>query len=227
MKIYLKSDAIKYKEELVSTKLKNENGQWKVFHNYEEEVRLRTARSQAYEIVKEGNKFLYKEDKDYVKALAKFKEAQNLAPGDPYFQGLVHKTQEKVEQKKYSKLVQVTEARVGGREKDEFGIFGTLNNTGHKVLSRVQVTASFLGDDGKTIMKKSYHPVLFFNEKDLAKMKIEWQSINSPLEPNAKKKFGFKSDIPDKWKGKLKVEVTEVGSITDEDLKEFRERQKK
>ena len=227
MSIYLKSDDVQYKEELVATSLKNENGQWKVFYNYKERDQQKVLTRQANALIKEGNKFLYREKKDYAKALAKYKEAQKLVPSNSYYKGLVAKYQEKVDQKNYSKLVQVNGVRVAHREKGELGIFGILDNTGDKALSLVQVTAYFLDDEGKTLTKKSYHPVLYFNEKDLEKMNIKEKSFNIPLEPNVKKKFGFKSDSPDKWQGKINVKVTEVGFMANDDLKEFRERSKK
>ena len=87
-------------------------------------------------------------------------------------------------------------------DKNVPAVFGKIKNNGNRSLGKVQVTAYFLDNQGKTIFENSYHAV---NAGAL-------MSEDTPLKSNYIKEFGFKSKgCPSEWsEGKVKVAITDI-----------------
>jgi hypothetical protein len=87
-------------------------------------------------------------------------------------------------------------------DKNVPAVFGKIKNNGNRPLGKVEVTAYFLDNQGKTIFENSYHAV---NTGALI-------SEDTPLKPNYIKQFGFKSKgCPSEWsEGKVKVAITDI-----------------
>jgi len=82
-------------------------------------------------------------------------------------------------------------------------VFGTIRNHGDSTLTRVEITAYFLGADGKAIGEKQFSPVLVtqfsFSDK-------------GPLKPGYIRDFGYvvRDDAPSGWGRKARAEITSI-----------------
>ncbi len=96
------------------------------------------------------------------------------------------------------KDVKVAKAVLGGR-----GVFGEIKNTGDRTLKEVEIIVYCLNDQGKAIFEETYHPVLVTSGFTMGD--------NKPLKPNYSEKFGYGlDDAPSEWKGKVRVEITNI-----------------
>jgi hypothetical protein len=87
-------------------------------------------------------------------------------------------------------------------DKNVPAVFGKIKNNGNRSIGKVEVTAYFLDNQGKTIFENSYPAV---NAGTL-------MSVDTPLKPNYIKEFGFKSKgCPSEWsEGKVRVAITDI-----------------
>ncbi len=87
-------------------------------------------------------------------------------------------------------------------DKNVPAVFGKIKNNGNRSLRRVEVTAYFLDNQGKTIFENSYPAVSTGT----------LMSQDSPLKPNYIKDFGYKSKgCPSEWsEGKVTVAITDI-----------------
>jgi hypothetical protein len=105
------------------------------------------------------------------------------------------------DQQAYVDKVLVRNVSVGKSVLGEPGAFGEVKNTGERTLKSVEITIFCLGEDGKPVFEKKFHPVL---ASDFSIGKSA-----EPLKPGYSRQFGVKlDDAPSDWNKKVDVRVT-------------------
>jgi len=103
----------------------------------------------------------------------------------------------------YISNVVVKNVHVSKSDLGETGVFGEIKNGGDRTLKEVEITVYCLGEDGKPVFEKQYHPVLV--------TEFGYGETNQPLKPGYSRQFGVKvDDAPSDWNRKVDVKVTSV-----------------
>lgn len=100
---------------------------------------------------------------------------------------------------KYSKLIEIKGLQVAQSTSGGDGIFGSIKNNSKQSFDEVEITLFYLDSEGKAILEKAYHPVLYSN-----------YSSDTPLKANYVKEFGVKAKSPFGWSKKLRSVVSDI-----------------
>ena len=135
-------------------------------------------------------------------ALTNFK--QNIpATAAPDSEGTSQAQGDDEAEEAYLSRVVVSNVRVAPDILDQIGVFGEITNTGDRTLRKVEVTIYCLGEFGRPVFEKRYHPVLV--------TELPLSADQEPLKPGHSRTFGAKmDDAPLSWTRGVEVKVTSV-----------------
>ncbi len=103
----------------------------------------------------------------------------------------------------YISRVVVSNVRVAPDVLDQIAVFGEITNTGDRTLRKVEITIYCLGEFGRPVFEKRYHPVLV--------TELSLSADQEPLKPGQSRIFGAKmDDAPLSWTRGVEVKVTSV-----------------